>query len=442
VILNLGRFRVRRAHENSIRESRPIEGFPAFQGHPARRGRRGGPLVSSAPMTPAETLRRTVLHVDMDAFYASIEQLDRPELRGRPVLVGGDRPRGVVCAASYEARKFGCRSAQPMAVARRMCPHAVVVPPRFPRYHAASEAMFAILHGVSPLVEPLSIDEAFVDLTGTERLLGPAEEVARGIRARIRAELGVTASVGVAPNKFLAKIASDLRKPDGLVVVPPERVHEVLDPLPIERMWGVGAATAPRFHALGVRTIGQLRAWTEERLAREFGAAAAEHFARLARGDDDRDVVPDAQAKSLGHEQTFEVDVEEPAEVRDVLLAQADAVGRRVRRHALLARGVTVKIRYGDFETITRSATLEEATDLSSAFRAAAADLFDRWAEKSFRPVRLIGVTATRLSEGGAQLPLFGAADAERRRRLDRTLDSLKDRFGGDSIRRGRPGRE
>jgi DNA polymerase-4 len=385
---------------------------------------------------------RTILHADMDAFYASVEQLDRPELRGRPVLVGGDRPRAVVCAASYEARKFGCRSAQPMSVARRMCPQAVVVPTRFARYHEVSEAMFAILHDVSPLVEPLSVDEAFVDLTGTERLLGPAVEVARGIRRRIQAELGVTASVGVAPNKFLAKLASDLDKPDGLTIVAPDRVNEVLDPLPIERMWGVGPATASRFHALGVRTIGALRAWTEERLTREFGAVSARHFAQLARGDDDRDVVPDSQAKSVGQEETFEVDVEDAAEVREVLLAQAEAVGRRVRRHGMRARGVTVKIRYGDFETITRSATLEQATDLTDALRTAAAGLFDRWAESSFRPVRLIGMTAGRLSEDGAQLALFGAAETERKRRLDRTLDSLHDRFGSRAIRRGPPQRE
>ncbi len=378
----------------------------------------------------------------MDAFYASVEQLDRPELRGRPVLVGGDRPRAVVCAASYESRKFGCRSAQPMSVALRMCPHAVVVPPRFARYHEISEAMFAILKDVSPLVEPLSIDEAFVDLTGTERLLGPAVEVARGIRRRIRAELGVTASVGVAPNKFLAKLASDLDKPDGLTIVAPDRVNEVLDPLPIERMWGVGPATASRFHALGVGTIGQLRAWTEERLAQEFGAPAARHFARLARGEDDREVIPDSLAKSIGQEETFEVDVEDPTEVRDVLFAQAEAVARRVRRHGMRARGVTVKIRYGDFETITRSSTLGEATDVTDVLRTAAAGLFDVWSASSFRPVRLIGMTAARLSEDGAQLPLFGAAETERKRRLDRTLDSLHDRFGSRAIRRGPPGRE
>jgi DNA polymerase-4 len=374
----------------------------------------------------------------MDAFYASIEQLDDPALRGRPVLVGGKGPRSVVCAASYEARPFGCRSAQPMGMALRMCPQAVVVPPRFERYREASDAMFAILHDVSPLVEPLSIDEAFVDLTGSERLLGPAERVAQDIRRRIRKELGVTASVGVAPNKFLAKIASDMKKPDGLMIVASDRVLEVLHPLPIERMWGVGPATAARFRAAGVTTIGALAAWTEERLRREFGAAGAEHFFRLARGEDDRPVVPDAQAKSIGHEETFETDVEEPSEVRDVLLQQADAVGRRVRRHGMRARGVTVKIRYGDFETITRAATLPEATDLSDAFRSAAAEVFDRWAEKSFRPVRLIGVTANRLTESGAQLGLFDAADTERRRRLDRTLDGLRDRFGGDAIRRGR----
>jgi DNA polymerase-4 len=389
-------------------------------------------------MDPVESRTRTILHVDMDAFYASIEQRDDPALAGRPVLVGGEGRRSVVCAASYEARKFGCRSAQPMSVAKRLCPQAVVVRPTFAKYHEASEAMFAILHDVSPLVEPLSIDEAFVDVTGTERLLGPADEIARGVRRRIKETLRVTASVGVAPNKFVAKIASDLNKPDGLTIVAPERVLEVLDPLPIERMWGVGPATAARFHALGVRTIGALRAWPHERLVREFGAAGAEHFFRLARGDDDRDVVPDSRAKSIGHEQTFEVDLESAEEVRDVLLAQADAVARRVRRHSMRARGVTVKIRYGDFETITRAATLPEPTDLTDDLRREAAAVFDKWAAESFRPVRLIGVAATRLSEGGAQLPLFGGADVERKRRLDRTIDALRDRFGGDSVRRGR----
>ncbi len=380
---------------------------------------------------------RSILHVDMDAFYASVEQLDDPALRGRPVLVGGTRPRGVVCAASYEARKFGCRSAQPMVVARRLCPHAVVVPPRFHRYHEVSEAMFAILHDVSPLVEPLSIDEAFVDVTGTERLFGPAVEVARGIRRRIKDELRVTASVGVAPNKFLAKLASDADKPDGLTIVAPDRVTEFLDPLPIERMWGVGPATAQRFRAVGVTTIGALCAWPRERLVREFGAAGADHFFRLARGDDDRDVIPDAQSKSIGHEQTFETDVEDAEEVRAVLLEQADAVARRVRRHGVRARGVTVKIRYGDFETITRAATFDEPTDVTDDLRRAAAGVFENWAASSFRPVRLIGVAATRLSEDGAQLPLFGAAEVAKKRRLDRAVDALRDRFGADSVRRG-----
>ena len=378
----------------------------------------------------------------MDAFYASVEQLDRPELRGKPVLVGGTGPRSVVAAASYESRKFGCRSAQPTAVALRLCPHAIVVPPRFHRYREVSDAMFEILHSVSPLVEPLSIDEAFVDVTGAERLLGSAVEIAKGIRARIAGELHVTASVGVAPNKFLAKLASDMDKPDGLTVIEPDAVQRTLDPMPIERMWGVGPATAARFHAAGVRTIGHLRAWSDERLRREFGAASAEHFGRLARGDDDRDVVPDSQAKSIGHEQTFEEDVEDAGEVRDVLLAQADAVGRRLRRHAVRARGVSVKIRYGDFETITRQATLPEPTDVTDDLRRAASEIFERWADASFRPVRLIGVTATRLTEGGAQLPLFGAEEVERKRRLDRTLDALQERFGGAAIWRGGTQRE
>jgi DNA polymerase IV len=383
--------------------------------------------------------KRIVLHVDMDAFYASVEQRDRPELRGMPLLVGGEGPRGVVCAASYESRRFGCRSAQPMAVALRLCPQAIVVPPRFERYRAASERLFGILEDVSPLVEPLSIDEAFVDVSGTQRLLGPAVEVASRIRRRVREEIGVTASVGIAPNKFLAKLASDLGKPDGLTVVEPDRIQELLDPLPVERIWGVGPRTGERMRALGVATIADLRAWPWDRLVEEFGIASAEHFATLARGEDDRDVVPDAQAKSLGHECTFETDIEDPDAVRDVLLRQAEDVGRRVRRHALRSRGVTVKIRYGDFETITRSATLDTPTDATDELRRAARELFDAWAETSFRPVRLIGVTAGRLSDCGAQLGLFDAAEQERRRRLDRALDALQDRFGSDAIRRGRP---
>ncbi len=380
--------------------------------------------------------RRRVLHVDMDAFYASVEMLDRPEIRGKPVLVGSDRPRGVVAAASYEARAFGCHSAQPMALARRLCPGAVVVPPRMGRYVEVSERVIAILEGASPLVEPLSIDEAFLELTGTERLQGPAEEVARGLKERIRAETGCTASVGVAPNKFLAKIASDLDKPDGLTVVLEEDVDRVLLPMLVEKLWGVGPKTAAALHAVGVRTIGDLRGWTRERLKARFGEAG-DHFWRLARALDDRPVVPDREAKQIGQECTFETDLEEPAEVRAVLLDHVDEVARRLRRHGVRARGVQIKIRYGKFETITRAEALPEATDTTADLRRAALAVWDRWAGPSFRPVRLVGVTATRLEAGPGQPWLFPGSDEERQKRLDGALDAIRARFGAKTLRRG-----
>jgi DNA polymerase-4 len=380
---------------------------------------------------------RRVLHIDMDAFYASVEQLDRPELRGKPVLVGSDRPRGVVAAASYEARKSGCRSAQPTAVALRLCPEAVVVRPRMARYAELSDRVFAILEQVSPLVEPLSIDEAFVELTGTERLLGPAEEVARSLKVRVREETGLTASAGVAPNKFLAKLASDLRKPDGLVVVTEENLDSILLPLPVERLWGVGPKTAARLHELGFRTVADLRAWPEERLAARFGEAGA-HFYRLCRGMDDRPVVPAREAKQHGQECTFEVDVEDPGEVRAVLREHVEEVARRLRRHGIRARGVTLKIRYGKFETITRSAVLGVATDVTAELQRCAAGVFDRWAEGSFRPVRLIGMSATHLETGPEQALLFPDGEEERQKRLDAALDEIRSRFGGGTLRRGR----
>jgi DNA polymerase IV len=391
---------------------------------------------SAGSRTIGCTMRRVVLHLDMDAFFAAVEQHDHPELRGKPVLIGSDRPRGVVATASYEARVFGCGSAQPMSVAKRRCPHAIVVPPRGRRYAEVSEQVFAILLDEVPLVEPLSIDEAFMDLTGTERLLGDPIGVARRLRERIRAETGLTASVGVAPNKFLAKLASDLEKPDGLTVIRPGNINRVLDPLPIERLWGVGPATARRFHALGLRTIGDVRRSDPERLHGVLGHHA-EHFLRLARGEDDRPVTPDGAAKSIGHECTFEVDVEDPGEVHRVLRRHIDGVGRRLRRHGHRAGVVTVKIRYGAFETITRSATLKSPTDGTDELWAEADRLFTRWVRRSFQPVRLIGVSAGKLTQGAGQLDLFAPPDDGRSRRLDETMDRIRDRFGGSSIRRG-----
>jgi DNA polymerase IV len=304
------------------------------------------------------------------------------------------------------------------------------------RYAEMSDRVFAILEQVSPLVEPLSIDEAFLELTGTERLLGPAEEVARALKERIRAETGLTASVGVAPNKFLAKIASDLRKPDGLVIVPPDGVDALLLPLPVERLWGVGPKTAARLHELGFRKVADLRAWPPEKLAARFGEAG-DHFWRLCRGLDDRPVVPAREAKQHGQECTFETDIEDAAEVRAVLREHVEEVARRLRRHGIRARGVTLKIRYGKFETVSRSAVLETATDVTADLQRAAAAVFDRWAGESFRPVRLIGMTATHLETGPEQALLFPDGEEERQKRLDGALDEIRSRFGGKTLRRG-----
>jgi DNA polymerase-4 len=372
----------------------------------------------------------------MDAFYASVEMLDDPALRGKPVLVGSDRPRGVVAAASYEARRFGCRSAQPMAVALRLCPEAVVVPPRMLRYVEVSERVFSILETVSPLVEPLSIDEAFLELTGTERLLGHPEGVARGLKQRILRETGCSASVGIAPNKFLAKIASDLEKPDGLTVIREGDVDRVLLPMEIERLWGVGPKTAAVLRAAGVTTVGHLREWTRERLAARFGDAG-DHFWRLCRALDDRPVVPDREAKQIGQECTFEQDLEDPEEVRLALLGHVDEVARRLRRHAVRARGVQLKIRYGKFETITRAATLPGPRDATADLRGAALAIWEKWAGGSFRPVRLIGMTATHLEAGPGQPALFPDTEEQRQKRLDGALDQIRSRFGAKGLRRG-----
>lgn len=381
---------------------------------------------------------RAILHVDLDAFFASVEQRDEPSLRGKPVLVGGSGRRGVVMAASYEARRFGCRSAQPTAQALRMCPQAIVVRGRFEAYKESSRAVFAILESFTPRVQPVSIDEAFMDVTGSARLFGDGRAMAEEIRARIRAAVGLTASVGVASNKFLAKLGSDLNKPDGLTVIDPDpqRVQEVLDPLPVGAIFGVGPKMTERLRRMGVRTIRELRAISEEGLRQRFGDYGASLW-RLARGIDDRPVHADREARSIGHEQTFGVDLADAAEVRRVLAGQAEDVARRVRRHGLLARTVTVKIRFGDYETITRSRTMEDATDRTDVLFDAAAGLLETWRRtEGFRPVRLIGVQASHFAsetQGG----LFTAADDEKRRAAEKAADAVVAKFGKGAIRRG-----
>lgn len=387
------------------------------------------------------TWPRTILHVDMDAFYAAIEQMDHPELKGKPLLIGYDGPRGVVSTASYEARPYGCHSAQPMVVAKRLCPAAIVLPPRMSRYGEASAAVFRIFEDFSPVIEPLSIDEAFIDLTGGEHLFGGGIGAARQLKSRIRSEVGLTASVGVAQCKYLAKLASDLEKPDGLTVLGPEEINRVLPKLPVTRLWGVGKVSAGRMEKMGIRTIGDVRARGLEWL-KVIAGNDSQRLWELCHGIDNRTVVTDREARSIGHEQTFEVDLADPQGVRDVLTDLAEQVGFRLRRHGLHSRGVSVKIRFGDFKTVTRSATLPEATDVTADLWTAARALFDQWA-KQFVPVRLIGITAERLqpsADGKGEEGLFPDQERQRQRRLDDVADRIKNRFGKGAIRRGGAG--
>lgn len=382
-------------------------------------------------------MARTILHVDMDAFYASIEQRDHPELLGKPVIVGGSpEERGVVSAASYEARRYGVRSAMPMAQARRLCPEGVFLPVRMARYRQVSSQVMAILHCFTPLVEKLSVDEAFLDVTGSEALFGSGVEIARAIKERIRSELSLTASVGVAPNKFLAKVASDLRKPDALVVVPPEGVEEFLSTLPVSRLWGVGPATERSLRRLGIQTIGQLAAYPVETLRRRLGRAG-EALHRLARGEDDRPVEPSTEVKSIGRETTFPEDIGDTETLERVLLGLSEEVGARLRREGVCGRTVTLKLRFSNFTTLTRSRSLPEATALAEKIYPVALALF-RGVERPLK-VRLLGVTVSNLSPGQAarQLSLFEPPDA-RRERLAETVDSLRERYGDEIIRRAR----
>jgi DNA polymerase-4 len=374
---------------------------------------------------------RAISHVDMDAFYASVEQRDRPELRGRPVIVGADpKGRGVVSACSYEARVFGVHSAMPISRAYRACPHAVYLPVDMDKYARVSTEIMAILGEFTPLVEPVSVDEAFLDLTGTQTLWGPAVEAVRRIKARIRDETGLTASAGLAANKFVAKVASDLEKPDGLVVVEPGREAEFLAPLPIERLWGVGKVTAKELAALGISTIGQLQRVAPAALVARLGPHGPDLLA-LAVGRDARPVEPFSPPKSMGAETTFERDCRDPARLEETLRFQAERVARELRADGLAACRVTLKLRWADFRTLTRSHTGDPTEDGLEIYRRAAT-LLAR--ERLVQPVRLIGVSAStfRPSASG-QLPLLDPA-AVRRERLARAVDRITGRFGRAAI--------
>ncbi len=374
---------------------------------------------------------RAIAHVDMDAFYASVEQRDRPELRGLPVIVGADpKGRGVVSAASYEARVFGVRSAMPIGKAARLCPDGVFVPVDMEKYARVSDEIMALLGDFSPLVEPVSVDEAFVDLSGTESLFGPPAQAVRQIKQRIRTETGLTASAGLASNKFIAKIASDLRKPDGLVVVETGREAEFLTPLPIERLWGVGKATAKTLAGLGIATIGQLQRLPRATLLARLGEHGAD-LHELAFGRDDRAVNPWAAPKSMGAETTFERDTDDRARLETTLRGQAERVARELRTGGVAASRVTLKLRFADFHTITRSHTGDPTQDGLELYRRVMV-LFAR--ERLVQRVRLIGVAASTLGPPATgQLGLLDP-NAVRRERLARAVDGITGRFGAGVI--------
>jgi len=382
---------------------------------------------------------RAILHVDMDAFYAAVEVLDDPTLRGKPVIVGGTpQSRGVVAAASYEARRFGVHSALPAVRAVKLCPHGVFLPPRMKRYTEISRAIQSVFKEYTPLVEPISLDEAFLDVTGSRRLFGPAETIGRLIKSRIQAEIGLTASVGVAPNKFLAKLASDLEKPDGFVVIRRGGAAALLANLPVARLWGVGEVTGGELNRLGITKISDLLAYPHDLLVARLGDHA-EHLLALAVGHDERPVVPGQAAKSIGHEVTFATDVADATELREVLDRLSEKVGRRLRRSGLLASTVCIKARYRDFTTRTRAVTLPQPTDATPQIRAAARELLERRLGRRGRRLRLLGVTVANLTQPGhghAQGCLFGDPSNEHDRCIDSVLDAVDNRFAG-KIRRG-----
>jgi len=382
-------------------------------------------------------MTQSILHIDMDAFFASVEIRECPELAGEPVIVGGAvEGRGVVAAASYEARRYGVHSAMPTARARRLCPHGIYLPPRHDFYSMVGRQIREIFERYTPLVEPLSVDEAFLDVTESERLFGDSASIGRRIKEDIRAELGLVASVGVAPNKFLAKIASDLDKPDGFVVVRPDDIQGFLEPLPVERLWGVGPVTAKVFHRLGIGTIGQLRGYSRRLLEQHFGARTAEHLWRLARGYDERPVVPEQEAKSISHETTFSRDIGDRKLLRAWLLDLTEQVTARLRRNGLTGRTVNLKVRYDDFSTVSRSRSLPEPTDTTSRVWEIVDFLFERQLP-AFRPVRLVGVGVSGFENpASTQGDLLTGELDERDRRIDRIMDSVHDRFGPAALRR------
>lgn len=378
---------------------------------------------------------RSIIHLDMDAFYASVEILDNPALRGLPVVVGGDCNRGVVCAASYEARKFGVHSALPMLTARKLCPQGVFLPVRMARYQEISRRIMEIFHRFTPQVEPLSLDEAFLDVTASQRLMGTAEDIAIQIRTQVRDTTGLTVSAGVGTSKLVAKIASDLNKPDGLTIVPPGQEEVFLAPLPISRLWGVGKITREALALIGVRTIGDLSRIPLPILTAKFGKAGL-MMQESAQGIDLRPVEPRQETKSIGNEETFAEDVRDRKRIEQELLALCIKVGKRARSHGLVGRTVTIKVKYRDFVQVTRSLTLPEPVADDRSLYQTGRMLLEK-TEITLRPIRLLGITLSNLAPAGSvgQMTLFGnGRSKEKDCRLYKAIDTISDLYGCGSI--------
>jgi DNA polymerase IV len=383
---------------------------------------------------------RIILHVDLDAFYASVEVLENPALAGKPVLVGGTGPRGVVAAASYEARRFGVHSAMPMGRARRLCPQAIILPPRFELYGAKSRAIHEIFRSFTPIIEPIALDEAFLDATGATGLFGSGADIGAAVRARVRSETGLTASVGVACNKLLAKLASDDAKPDGMLVVEPGTELAFLHSHPVRRLWGVGPATMARLERFGIETIGDLARLPEASLVDALGRAHGAQLHALAQGRDDRPLETDRETKSIGQEETFPRDVSDQEALRREVLRMAERVGSRLREHGLAGRTVTIKVRFPDFRTITRSTTAPEPFSGSAEMVRLALALLDK--VDTSGGIRLLGVTMSNLATATAlQESLFGdeglpAGDAPPRPgpKIQSAVDAVRARFGSDAV--------
>ena len=374
----------------------------------------------------------------MDAFFASVEQLDNPDLKGKPLIVGGTvEQRGVVAAASYEVRKYGIHSAMPTSQALRLYPNLIIRPVRMSRYSEVSNQIHKIFYDYTPDIEPISLDEAFLDVTGSIQLFGSAEKIGKEIKTRIKQELGLTASVGIAPNKFLAKLASDLDKPDGLVVITEDNKQKILDPLPVSKIWGIGKVTNKALAKIGIETIEQLRHTPLNSLSMILGNQT-ETILKLAKGIDNRDVETVHEAKSISAEETFSKDIQDKDTLLGVLLHQVEEVSSRLRAEEFEARTITLKIRYADFRTLTRSSTFENPTNTTKILWQEAQAVFNKWYKSSAEPLRLLGFgTSNLVQQGTGQKLLFTDPEEEKQKKIDTVSDKIREKYGEDSLKRG-----